>query len=301
MKIGVVGGGAIGLLMAFYLSSGFETVLYVRRPEQKAELITNGITIKGKKGKAIRTLQIKLIDEPFEEDLMIFAVKQPILKKNINEWLKKCQKKQSLLFLQNGASHIPFLLESGFPAVFIGMIEFGSRKLNDTMIQQIGEVKIRVGVLNGALNQLHSLYGLEGFNVLPVEGNWEQLVFDKLIINAVINPLTALYKVTNGGLFENRAHRMAARLLFEESSLILFGTVVENHWKRILEISRETAANHSSMRQDIDSARETEIEAITGFIIDRAKIRGLDCPLSQLIYFSIRGLDNTIIESGGTT
>lgn len=294
MRIGIVGGGAIGLLTASYLSAYHETVLYVRRSEQKSALMSDGITLKNKDETLLRFPKVKLTDEAFSEDLMIFAVKQPVLAENIDAWLSKCSPKQSLLFLQNGASHIPVLLKVPLPNIYLGIIEFGSRKLSDTVIQQNGDAEVHISALKGSLSLLNPVFGFKDFKMVPAQKNWQDQVFDKLIVNAVINPLTSLFQITNGELIQNPSYKKAARMVFEETSDILFGEREERHWEKILEIARNTANNHSSMKQDTSAGRETEIKAITGYIIVRAEETGRDCPLSRFIYLSITGLSRSV-------
>ena len=45
MKIGIFGGGALGLLFAGYLGRLFDVTLIVRRDSQVSSLLTNGVTI----------------------------------------------------------------------------------------------------------------------------------------------------------------------------------------------------------------------------------------------------------------
>lgn len=116
----------------------------------------------------------------------------------------------------------------------------------------------------------------------------------KLAINCVINPLTALYGCRNGQLATDpRAARDVARLCaevqqvsyacgFTETAQTLTGTVAM--------VIEGTAANRSSMLQDVIAGRRTEIDDITGYLLREAKRYGIPAPENQRMLESIHAL-----------
>ena len=50
--------------------------------------------------------------------------------------------------------------------------------------------------------------------------DFQKILLDKLYINAVINPLTALLNVKNGALIQNENFREMAHSIFEELDLV---------------------------------------------------------------------------------
>ncbi|MCT8139034.1 hypothetical protein H1D32_15800 [Anaerobacillus sp. CMMVII] len=111
----------------------------------------------------------------------------------------------------------------------------------------------------------------------------------KLVVNGVVNPLTAIFKVTNGELLTNPYYFQLMRKIFEEISSVFSCNDLE--WQRIIEVCKKTSQNRSSMLSDIEAKRETEIEAITGYILDKAALQNKELPLNQFIYNSIKGLE----------
>lgn len=297
MKVGVVGGGAIGLLITGYLSQHVATTLYVRRNEQKEALETDGLLLKKESGMLKIRPTVKLSSAQFEEDIIIFAVKQTVLSEKMDEWLKRGRSHQTYLFLPNGASHVTKIKDHLIGTIGLGVVEHGSRKINDTTIEEHGHGKIRIAAYQGSFdsNAMEPLLNIPDFPIRIDSAGWKEMIYEKLILNAIINPLTALYRVTNGRLYENTAFRNSARQLFEETSLILYQEIREDRWQKINEVCQNTYSNHSSMKQDIDTGKKTEIDAITGYIIDKASTEGRDVPLSSFIYKSIKGLS----EPGG--
>jgi 2-dehydropantoate 2-reductase len=92
--------------------------------------------------------------------------------------------------------------------------------------------------------------------------------------------------VPNGALLEGADHARALRLLHEAArgaaaAGFRFGdTEIEADFERVV---RSTAANRSSMLQDLDHGRRTEIDAISGELLRAAASSGIDLPETKAI------------------
>ena len=56
------------------------------------------------------------------------------------------------------------------------------------------------------------------------------------------------------------------------------------------ELLPSTESHHSSMLQDMERGRETEIEAITGQVIRRAEPLGIPVPVNCVVYELIKAM-----------
>lgn len=115
----------------------------------------------------------------------------------------------------------------------------------------------------------------------------------KLVANAAINPLTALHDLPNGALVENRPLRRALDALVDEADNLL--ARLDPHWPAasrapVAAIAAATAANTSSMRADVLAGAPTEIDAINGWLLARARVVGLDLPHHRRIVARIKAL-----------
>jgi 2-dehydropantoate 2-reductase len=112
----------------------------------------------------------------------------------------------------------------------------------------------------------------------------------KLAQNAVVNPLTALFECRNGELQHTIPASRLMHMLLAEISLVyrslpeatpikFRGEYFSPHKLRseVLELCQNTAENHSSMLQDIQAGRETEIDYINGWIVKRGEELGIKC------------------------
>lgn len=114
--------------------------------------------------------------------------------------------------------------------------------------------------------------------------NIQQRVQAKLAINAVINPLTGLYRCRNGELVENRQYRKHLHSLADEVAQCctqLGWQLPFNLKQRAIEVASATAANQSSTLQDMLNQRSTELAYINGFLWQQAQQHQIELPISE--------------------
>lgn len=115
----------------------------------------------------------------------------------------------------------------------------------------------------------------------------------KLAVNCVINPLTALKGCRNGEL-RHFPEEVAA--VCQEVAMVMTGEGIHTSEDDLLfyinQIIDITAENISSMLQDIRSQRHTEIDYITGFLLNRARAHGLAVPQNARLFAQIKSKEN---------
>jgi len=107
----------------------------------------------------------------------------------------------------------------------------------------------------------------------------------KLAINGVINPLTALHGCRNGELATRAdlATRVAA-LCEEIAGICLaagFDDIAAALPDAVAAVIAGTAGNRSSMLQDLEAGRPTEIDYINGYLLQVAGRHGIAAPLNR--------------------
>jgi 2-dehydropantoate 2-reductase len=293
LKISIIGGGSIGLLCSAYFHSlGDEVTLYTRREEQASEISAKGLTLY-KNGEAyhfsINALPISKFQP--QKGLVILAVKQY----HLEEVLKLISIKfleGTLLFLQNGMGHLSLLEKFKKYNLLIGIVEHGALKTSDHEVIHTGHGKLKIAVYSGEDQYFNS--SLEKFtqSKFPIEkvNNWYETMANKLVVNAVINPLTAFYRVNNGQLLTNPYFYNNMKDLFNETVSVLKVNKQEV-WNNVEMICGKTAENRSSMLKDIEHGHITEIDAISGYILTEANKQNIKLSLTTFLYRSIKGIE----------
>jgi 2-dehydropantoate 2-reductase len=98
----------------------------------------------------------------------------------------------------------------------------------------------------------------------------------KLLANVCINPLTALFHIRNGELAQAR-YRPLVEALAREAALAL-RIPPRPAIAYVMKVAAATARNRSSMLQDIEAGRRTEIGELTGAMLHIAARRRVDAP-----------------------
>jgi 2-dehydropantoate 2-reductase len=131
---------------------------------------------------------------------------------------------------------------------------------------------------------LESLLRAAGFEVKVVE-NAQSLLWGKLVINAAINPLTAILRVPNGELLQLPAARLLMAELAKEAAAVglAHGASLpfEDPVAAVENVAQRTAANRSSMLQDVLRGAQTEVDAICGAIVRNGEEKGIPVPVNR--------------------
>jgi 2-dehydropantoate 2-reductase len=132
--------------------------------------------------------------------------------------------------------------------------------------------------------------GFDARVVTDIEG----VLWGKAIVNAAINPLTALWRVPNGELLANADRRALLVGLAKEATAVATARGITLPYPdpvaRVEEVCRATAANRSSMLQDVERGRPTEIDSINGVIVAEGRRLGVPTPVNETVWRLVRGL-----------
>jgi 2-dehydropantoate 2-reductase len=112
------------------------------------------------------------------------------------------------------------------------------------------------------------------------------VVWDKLIVNIGINAITALTGIKNGQILDLELTRELSRAAIEEAALVAQAQgirVRKDPATHVFKIAEATAANRSSMGQDVDHGRPTEIKALNGFVMRQADRMGIPAPVNRTL------------------
>lgn len=285
MRVGIIGGGSIGLLLCSYLHHRHHVTLYVRRQEQKEVLNEKGLFLSDMATPVfIHTL---LLNEMEEADCFIVCVKQHQMIE-ILPYLKKVNKQIPLLFLQNGMGHIE-KIQGIKNHLYVGVVEHGALRESDNHVNHTGKGKVKLATYHGNNKGLTTLTEQLNQPIFPIvtSRNWEELLAKKLIVNAVINPITALFNVPNKEILTNSyMYHLAEKLCYEAAMVLRLD--YDTQLEKVKKIVHQTGENISSMLTDIQKGRQTEIDAISGYLIQNSKC---EIPYTVFVYNSVKAIE----------
>ncbi|MBT2660317.1 2-dehydropantoate 2-reductase [Bacillus sp. ISL-45] len=293
MKIGIIGGGSIGLLFSYYLGLHNQVTVYTRTEEQADLINEHGLRLVqgGIEQDSCQVTAAPIHAWRGNEDLTVVAVKQYQLSGLLSDL--KDQAKGSILFLQNGYAHIKLLSELAADEIYVGSVEHGAVRVNGFTVQHNGMGVTRTAIFRGNAGVLKELSTIapSGFPFI-LEPDYKEMLIKKLVVNAVINPLTAILKVKNGELVQNTYYFEIFKQMFEECAYILELPNWEQYFNNLKAVCEKTANNHSSMYKDIENGRQTEIDAILGYLLELARSKNKKAPLIHNYYHCIKGKEH---------
>jgi 2-dehydropantoate 2-reductase len=202
--------------------------------------------------------------------------------------------------IQNGLGNYETLAEAIGPGrVSLGVIYVGARVERDGSLWASGPGRVELGrprpdssdVTDNAavLRRLEELAGSMrsgGMDVSLVEDPWPS-VWRKLVANAALNPTTALFRLTTAEVPESPVGRPLADDLARETARVATAAGVpmteENGVSAWRDVATRLGATITSMRQDIEAGRPTEIEAINGAVAREGRRLGVDTPVNEAI------------------
>lgn len=110
-------------------------------------------------------------------------------------------------------------------------------------------------------------------------------LWQKLAVNAAINPLVACFRIRNGQLRDRPFRPMVEAVIEEVAAIMAAEGIAPPHgagaagWRALVwQVVAGTATNRASMLQDVLAGRPTEREAILGPLLTAARRHGLEVP-----------------------
>lgn len=202
------------------------------------------------------------------------------------------------LTIQNGLGNYETLAAAmGEPRAAVGVIYVGAR-LDDGKLHATGPGRVELGRPRGdgprrALEALGAKLAEGGMTVNVVDDPWPS-VWRKVAANAAMNPVTALLGYTNAELAADTAAARVADALAVEVARVATAARVrlgDDEARRVWhDVARLTGPNQSSMLQDVQAGRPTEVDAICGAVHREGERRGVAAPLNHAMTVLVSAL-----------
>lgn len=231
-------------------------------------------------------------------DMLVLPLKVHHLKTALTQWLPFIDKRTPVVLLHNGMGGYE-IAKSILPAQqpwLLATTSHGAMKRTATQVIYTGVGTTQIGIaphlvshkqltmpewVKSVCHTLHALLPPVSYQTDIMKALWT-----KLAINVVINPLTALNNVTNshiaGELFAKERKTLCEEFAQVANACGQCFDAIEIE-QQVIKVAGLTGSNYSSMHQDVKNQRQTEIEAINGYIVNMAQKKGIEVPLNTLL------------------
>lgn len=295
----IVGAGALGSFVGGLLSRCVPVKLLGRKEHLRA-VKESGLKLSGL---TEITVHPEVAFSPQEikghgRRLFIFTVKGYDTEKAVKDILPLTDGDSIFLTLQNGVGN-EVVLRTYFPEERIlgGITSHGITFQGPGKILHAGKGETVIGALSRdgdplalEISEVFQCAGMETRVTRNICGE----VWAKLIVNAAINPITAITGLKNGEILEFPELRETVKGVVREAEETARASGIRlpdcDMFAKTLDVIRFTANNRSSMLQDILRGKRTEIDSINGAVVSYAEKVGVDVPLNRLLSALVRAM-----------
>jgi 2-dehydropantoate 2-reductase len=313
-RIVIAGAGAVGSVVGGMLAARGHAVLLVGRDPHMAAIAGAGLRVTGifgtHHGRPRTTTDLDAADE--RADVVMVAVKSHATATVAAALARWRHVPPLVVSLQNGLGNVETLAALlGAGRVLGGRVIFGA------VVTEPGVAQVTVNARPVAIGPLHeddrSLGDPQPASALlqharrvaamfedagiPAEAlpSVEPLLWEKALYNCGLNPLGALHGLTYGEVVASPELRPVLDAAIDEGFAVARASGIALRWRTASEfrdyfhatLVPPTAAHRSSMRQDLEAGRRTEVDAIGGAIVRAGARTGVPTPVNARLVAAI--------------
>jgi 2-dehydropantoate 2-reductase len=302
LRIGIVGAGAIGCLFGARLRlAGHDVTLIHRDPSVVRAIQKNGVGLQEFDGK-FKRVRVTVQKGPAQlprTDVLIVAVKAYDTRAVAVSYRGILPPATTVLSLQNGLGNVETLHSTLKNDLLGGSTTEGALLSGPGSVIHTGRGLTVIGDPRGATtdicSRIKTAFDMVGFQT-KTSSNIRGVLWTKAIVNAAINPLSSLTKLPNGAIAKNAEIQEIARKTIDEGISVSHAAHIRlvgdprKLWRRIL---LSTRANKSSMLQDIERGKMTEIRQLNGAIVSYGEKARVKTPVNYILTKLVLGLEES--------
>ena len=303
MRIAVVGAGAIGCLFGSKLHRAGQSVLLIHHNRHVAASIRNkGVRIKELSGKVVQAhIETKSgLSRRDRPELILVTVKAYDTEEAAALIKKSVAPRVPVLSLQNGLGNVEKLARRlGSDSIVAGTTTEAALTTGPGSVIHTGSGMTWVGEMNGTRSErclaIERAFRGAGFSTV-ISNNIRGVLWAKAVVNSAINPISAIAHVRNGDILKTAELREVASKVIDEGSAVAYanGIVLKPAPKPLFErVLTMTSRNKSSMLQDIEAGRRTEIRQLNGAIARLGSLVGVSAPFNYLLTNLVLSLERS--------
>ena len=325
MRICIVGVGSIGAFVGARLArSGADVTLVARGVNLKA-LQANGLKLIEADGSSHvhRPRIAPSLLEAGQHDLVILATKAHQVEPLVAHLPALLHRDTVLVPMQNGipwwyfqglaGPHCGRAIESVDPGGriaaaiprghIVGCVVYPACDMQGPgIVRHVEGERFALGELDGArtarVERVARVFEAGGLKA-PVLDDVRSEVWLKLWGNLCFNPISALARATLSEICADpHGHALAAAMMEEARAVANYlGATFRVSAQRRIEGAAKVGAHRTSMLQDVEAGRATELDALLGSVIELARLTHTPVPRLEAVYACTRLLEKTQCEA----
>ncbi len=300
MKIAVLGAGAMGSLFGGYLSKENDvTVVDLYQPIVDA-VNANGVKIREKDG-SVTVCKPRATSDASrlgKQDLVIVFVKSMYTVSALETNRNLIGENTYLMTLQNGAGHESKLLKfTDRLHVIIGSTQHNSSVIEPGFVNHGGSGMSSIGLLDGNSDVLKPI--AESFTACGLEchteNNVQKQIWKKMFTNTAASSLTALFQVPLGFIHTDKNANWIMRQLCHEAVTVANALGLDFNEEEVVGDVETVLINapngYTSIYADIRDGRRSEVDTISGSVVEVAHDLGIAVPYHEMVVKCIHALE----------
>lgn len=303
MKIAVIGAGAMGTLFGGRLAmAGNDVTMVDVVPAVLDAINQDGIILEDEGGRHVIPVKAKKAEEMKEKaEVVILFTKTLYSRSALEKAHTFIGEDTYILTLQNGLGNIELISEFvKIDKILVGVTNYASDVKGPGKISSHGSGYVKIMAANGKISEMTAKVNETlvnaGFRSEITEDVFIA-IWEKVGFNAAINSTTAICHVPCGGVGKVQEGRFLAAKIAEETARVANAHGVKVSAEAIISSLENTYEAHkdhfTSMAQDVQKRRKTEIRFINGGIVDKAKEKGIEVPYTETVYDLLRVIEET--------
>ena len=290
MEVLVFGAGALGSLVGGLLARAHDVTLVGRDPHVR-RVRADGLRIDGEFDVRVRP---RAVTDGTERAADLALVTTKAYDTDAAARALASGEHGAVCPLQNGLTE-ERLAAALDATVLAGTASYGARLAEPGRVTCAGTGEVVVGARSGgpspSAERVGEAFAAAGVGAVVAE-DMPARRFEKLAVNAGVNGPSALARAENGPTVDGPAGdvgREAARETARVARAAGVGLADADAVAAVERVAADTAANQSSMLEDVERGRRTEVDAIYGAVVDRAEKHGVAVPTCRTLASLVRG------------
>ena len=301
MRIAFIGSGAIGSLFGGLLKKGGADVLLIGRQNHVEAIRKNGLFISDLEEFNVR---IDASSNPLDakgSDLLVITTKAYDTKKALIDIMPILNDNVTVMSLQNGAGNIEELSRAVGKQNIVGAVtSMGSFLEKPGRVQFRGKGTTVIGAISEENKNAKEIVNI--FNSAGVKAQFtndiKSEIWSKVVINSAINALASIFDGENGILLDENLMEIVKEITTEGKTILQKEgiNISDDIFEKTVDVIRNTSKNINSTLSDLRKGNRTEIDYISGKIVELGDKLNMPAPYNKTLFNMIKYKENKLIQ-----